>query len=466
MSTNRLDRTVYDALMRAMGKLSHCFSDGDIPYIQYRFVENVFARCVPGALNISRADNSFDVVVKDATVAYGVGVKTFVGPQNFAPTGNHTKTEKVAEFTKDSQRGDFGKLSYEQLIQEVATLRNRRVNSDAIAQGVTLAQSYYHCLVRLPHRMFVHEESYDLIDLPSIVPCDSMGTELPRYQSNTKTSAMVYFKDSRNTYAYNRSKNTLYKTFDLGDLLTGQAIDVMQIADPYALLLQLEQFGTTGPITSISTEAVTEALTQTLASVSPTVVQDPRPYVVLPLFSVSKYDRYGKYFVEKASGLNQWNAGGRARKFGEAYLSIPQWIHRQFPGFFPPRNVTMQLQLPNDRVVTAKVCQQNNKALMSKHNADLMAWLFSMIDGGLEEAQQRFNPLTRAKNRPYTYDDLLAIRKDAVAVLKNNDGTFSIEVMPLGSYETFKAHFENDNATALRFDELLEEVATQTEERT
>ena len=309
--------------------------------------------------------------------------------------------------------------------------------------------------------MFVHEESYDLIDLPSIVPCDSMGTELPRYQSNTKTSAMVYFKDSRNTYAYNRSKNTLYKTFDLGDLLTGQAIDVTQIADPYALLLQLDQLGTTGSITSRGTEAVTEALT----SVSPTVVQDPRPYVVLPLFSVSKYDRYGKYFVEQASGLNQWNAGGRARKFGEAYLSIPKWIHHQFPGFFPPRNVTMQVKLPNNQVITAKVCQDGNKALMSKHNADLMEWLFSMIDGGLEEAKQRFNPLTPAKNRPYTYDDLLAIRKDAVAVLKNEDGTFSIEVMPLGSYEYFKTYFDNDNAGALRFDELLTEVAEQNEER-
>lgn len=32
MFNARLDRSVYDALMRAMGKLSHCFSDGDTPY--------------------------------------------------------------------------------------------------------------------------------------------------------------------------------------------------------------------------------------------------------------------------------------------------------------------------------------------------------------------------------------------------------------------------------------------------
>jgi hypothetical protein len=138
--------------------------------------------------------------------------------------------------------------------------------------------------------------------------------------------------------------------------------------------------------------------------------------------------------VKEKSGINQWNAGGRKRKFGEAYIPIPQAIHKAYPKFFPPKDVKFNLLLPNGLVISAKVCQENNKALMSDPNTDLCEWLFTIIDKKLEIAQNRF-----VEVRTYTYDDLQKVGKDSVRITKieNQLNTYKLESCNLGSYEEF-----------------------------
>lgn len=456
MTERDIDRQKYEAFMRAMAKLSHCFSDGDIPYIQYRFAENVFAYTVKGGVNISRSDNSFDVMIHKGDIKYGVGVKTFVGPANYSPTGNHIKTEKVAEFTKDSQLLNFGSLPYDQLIYQVINLRNKRVKSDTVALGLSLSHSYYHCLVRLPFKLYIHEEPYALIETNHIQPCDSAGNIIDNFSINTRKSSMIYFKDGVNTYAYNRSKNTLYKIFDLKDLATKDPITIDHYFDPFQILPLIDQL-TNGTGQAPAGGAVDSANKLNFEIDTQDSDQTDIKYVILPLYSYRAY-RQGRYELFEKSGLNQWNANGRPRKFGEAYIPIPQVIHHYLPDFFPGRDKRMKLALPNDEVVIAKVCQENDKALMSQQNDELMKWLFATIDGGLELAQKRLDPSDTSKNKPYTYDNLLEIGQDAVAVFKYKDGTYGLRLMPTGSFECFEKHFLNDHPTRISFAALLEEV--------
>jgi hypothetical protein len=71
---------------------------------------------------------------------------------------------------------------------------------------------------------------------------------------------------------------------------------------------------------------------------------------------------------------------------------------------------------------------------MSNPNDELCEWLFRTIDINFEQTKvQRM-----AQNVPYTYEDLEDIGKDSVRVFKNEDGSFEIEFMTVGSYEKFK----------------------------
>ena len=98
-------------------------------------------------------------------------------------------------------------------------------------------------------------------------------------------------------------------------------------------------------------------------------------YVVLPLYGIKKNEK----FVFGKSGLNQWNAGGRKRDFGEVYISIPINIHNHFPNFVPGRDELFELKIPTGEKFSAKVCQDNSKALMTNPNKALSDWLLRKI---------------------------------------------------------------------------------------
>jgi hypothetical protein len=71
---------------------------------------------------------------------------------------------------------------------------------------------------------------------------------------------------------------------------------------------------------------------------------------------------------------------------------------------------------------------------MSDPNTALFFWLYELIDGDLGKAQKRAN-----SKKPYTYDDLVKIGKDAVAISKSgiNGVDYKLELVSIGSFEAF-----------------------------
>lgn len=404
-----LDLAKYEALTKAMSALSGLFSESQQPYIPYRFAENLFLYCVNGQYqkcNLSRADNSFDSVLSKDEKRIGVGVKTFVKLKG------QSKEEKVAEFTKVAGEEDLKALSDKDLMERIAKLRNLRVESDAQANCLSLEDSFYHCLVRGDNCFFIHEEPYPLIDLNTLRLDGSR-------QSRTGNIA---FRDDNNLYKYSTAKNVLYKRFDLKSWVNTQSYPVIKITDPFLYLEKL--------LSNLQTQF------QTTSSIA-----QGKEFVVLPLYKT----RGKEHEVAERSGINQWNAGGRERKFGEAYIPVPKALLDNRKGFFPFHNGErgleaehFELTLPSGKKVSAKLCQANFKGLMSSPNADLLEWVFAVIDGSIQMAQTRFNPSDPTKNRPYTYADLVRIGKDAVYIFKNSHKDFTICFAPFGAYDYFK----------------------------
>jgi hypothetical protein len=143
--------------------------------------------------------------------------------------------------------------------------------------------------------------------------------------------------------------------------------------------------------------------------------------------------------------MNQWNAGGRERKFGESYIPVPRNIHQKYPDFFPNKDVKFKLKLPNGKIILAKLCQEGSKALMSDPNTDLCEWLYNIIDKNRTVSNRRF-----LESNPYTYEDLKSVGKDSIRVTKviGKDYDYEIESTSLGSYENFitedKSEFEDE----------------------
>ena len=146
--------------------------------------------------------------------------------------------------------------------------------------------------------------------------------------------------------------------------------------------------------------------------------------MILPLYSVIRGERQ----VPERSGINQWNAAGRERKFGEAYIPIPASVRKSNPDFFPERDRPFNLKLPSGRIVTGKVCQQGGKALMTAPNVELCNWLFAQLDYTLEDAIRRF-----VRKDPYRYSDLEKVGIDSVRLIfvAGTDYEFELEAIPV-----------------------------------
>lgn len=399
----------YSELLKAVGSLSSLFSENtDNVYFVSRFIEKLYVYA-SGAEDLSRLDNSFDALIRSSNK--GVGVKTF-GVSNI----NSVKSEKVAELTAHASSGEFRNLSHEDLAQKVAKIRNDKITSDSNEYGIDLSSSIYHCLIRTQSGALVHEESYPLINLDQIHPTNSSGTKVSSYD----TKSFPYFTDGQGFYTFNTSKNTLFKKFDISKGNNSPLIELETVENIFEEIIRWARSRESGAV-----PAPIQNLEYLITPKKPI-----RPFVVLPLYSS---EAKGPKVYPK-SGINQWNAGGRKRKFGEAYIPVPSSIHEDNPEFFPSRDTTFQLKLPNGKTVLASICQDGGKALMSNPNDELCEWLFRTIDINFEQTKiQRM-----AQSIPYTFEDLENIGKDSVRVFKNEDGSFEIEFMTVGSYEKFK----------------------------
>lgn len=359
----------YLKLLSSVSKLSGLFSDSSIPFINYRVAENIFCRCF-GADNLSRTDTSFDANFN----LFGIGLKTFTCP-------NNSSLEKVAEFNALSQV--LSGFKDKDLALKLAEYRNDRI--DLAYRMYNIEGSLYHIVARRENELIIFETDYEKIDIENIHAVKSSRKGLQ-------------FDDGKNHYSFNFSKSTLFRKF----FVPGNAfrLPVEIIEDPYNLLLEL-----------FENKILKAAEDKLIRGIN---------FVILPLYGMKNKEKY----VFEKSGLNQWNAGGRTRDVGEVYIPIPKIIHDLFPDFFPSRDVQFNLRVPTGEVLTAKVCQDNSKALMTNPNKALSDWLlrkvFQLKEGELA-----------------TIEKLNELGFDSVLITKDDNNNYRIDKAKIDSFEEF-----------------------------
>ena len=363
----------YYRLLQVNAALSRLFSDSPTPFLQYRVVENAYCRSF-GATNLSRSDTAFDAQIGDV----GIGLKTFI-------CGGNKSLEKVAEF--NALAPSFRDLKGRELAEWVLTLRNERIQLAQNLYGVH--DAIYHIVARRSGELVLFDSNYKLADTTLISDIHDNGKA-------------VRFSLGEELYSFNRSKSTLYREFILPKQVQHLPIEI--IDDPFELLLQL--FDQQGDRHKAQLKE--------------------KRQVILPLYSTQ--GKQGKKVPER-SGLNQWNARGRRRSYGEVYIPIPQEVHRREPGFFPWRDEPFVLRLPTGELLQAKVCQEGNKALMTNPNDAIADWLLRKLFR-LEEGEL----LTR-KHLDELGFDAVVITDEGVS--NEGERLYAIDKAPLGSYESF-----------------------------
>ena len=370
----QIQRDNYKKMLSIVGSLTQLFSESDCPYLAYRAHENIFCKYFE-AENLARLDCSADA--KKNRV--GIGLKTWTGQDD----------QKVAEFGK--LRETFAGLTGLDLVKKIAEYRNERIRVTKNLNGID--EMIYHVIKRVPGAMQILECAFDYIDIDHISLIKNRGNV-----NNT------YFTDGHHTYHFSTSKNTLYMIFEDMELLDNFNVEIMD--DPYTCLMNM--------MPGVNAESVQE-----FTAPKPAVPKENQ--VCLRLYS-TKSD--GTKFVAEKSGLNQWNAGGRKRHPDEVYIPYPAEDRERTRGFFPDRDTVFELRMPDGTVIPAKVCQQDNKAIMSNPNKILGEWLlrkvFELPEGTL-----------------VTYEMLQRFGIDSVVFTKHGDLDYSVDFAEIGTYEQF-----------------------------
>lgn len=367
---NDKSKNEYKDMLRIIGSLTRLFSESDTPYLPYRAHENIFCKYFK-AENLARLDCSADAKKSEM----GIGLKTWVGRDD----------QKIAEFGK--LRNEYHSLEGMELVRKIAEYRNKRIKITKNIYDINIL--IYHIVKRVPGSMQVIESVFEEIDMENICLIDGRGNS-----NNT------YFTDNKHEYHFSKSKNTLYMIFKDYEIVDTFDVDIME--DPYDYLLKLSN--------SIKITAFKESYTL-----------DKSPQLCLRLYSTKST---GEKVVYEKSGLNQWNANGRPRNKNEVYIPYPVEDRNRAEDFFPPRNQVFKLKLPDGNLISAKVCQENGKAIMSNPNRVLGEWLLRKVFE-LDEGEL------------VTYKMLEEFGIDSVVFTKITDEEYSIDFSELGTYEEF-----------------------------
>lgn len=372
----------YFDMLRLMAQLSKLFSESKIPYLDYRLAENLFCKYF-NAYNDARSCTAYDARINDI----GIGIKTFILKGN----GDHS-VEKIAEFNR--LKKTLNNLSGLDLAKKLSQYRNDRITFANNQYDVKFSQ--YHIVGRIEGSLRLFNTPYEYIDLEKL-----------HLEKDDETSCS--FNDEKNEYTFNKSKSVLMKRFHVPDIHTDIPVDILD--DPLALL---EEF--------FSNKSVNIPRQKKLQSGS--------DYIILPLYSHTSIK--GDYVPEK-SGLNQFNAGGRKRNELEVYIPVPKAIHNTFPNFFPKRDEPFSLILPDKKVLSAKICQDGGKALMSNPNKDLGEWILRKV-------------LQKKPWEIVTMDDLDRLGFNSVTIedLHQNDDS---------GKKVYRIYFSNTNDTYAKFKE-------------
>jgi len=353
----------YQKFLQVVGSLSNLFSESNTPYLYYRIAEKIFCKAF-NAEDLSRSDVSVD----SKKEMLGIGLKTFLA-------GNNKTFQKVTEFGS-TDRALYEGLSLQKKVFKIAEIRNERI---AFTQRVhNIESSIYHCIVREDSQFNIFEEAMNFVDIGNI-------------KNIKEKKGSIIFEDGKEEYSFLVSKNTLTKRFNTPHFL--ERVEVKIIEDPLEMLLSCKN---EYPLLFSGYE---------------------RQTIFLPL--------YGReHFVYTNSGLNQWNAKGRKRDYDEVYIPIPAIIHRMYPTFFPSRDKSFNLKLPNSAVIEAKVCQDGGKALMSKSNKVLGQWILRDV-------------LKLKEGELLTYEKLQILGIDSVRIDKINEENYEINFAKNGSFDQF-----------------------------
>lgn len=318
----------YKNMLSIIGSLSNLFSDSSSPMLYYRAHENCFCKYFK-AENLARHDCSADAALNGV----GIGLKTWVGSNN----------QKVAEFGKLKKILDS--LDDDELIRKVSEFRNARIKTTLNMYG--LDKLIYHVIIREEGIMRIGECRFDYIDI------DHLQRIPKRDRDNTR-----YFTDGKHIYNFNKAKTTLYMLFD--DLENLDEIEVQIFDDPFEVL-------------HFFMPDHNQIDKNDLKILNDNEDSHRNRLLALKLYKETK----NGCIVEKHSGLNIWNAKGRVRHPDEVYIpfNIKDRNRPENLGFFPPKDMSFNLRLPDNSVISAKVCQQDGKAIMSNPNKALGKWL-------------------------------------------------------------------------------------------
>lgn len=367
----------YKKMLKIVGRLSKLFSENEKPYLHYRCHENIFCKYFE-ANNLGREDCSVDAQKGN----YGVGLKTWVDTDN----------QKVAEFNKLKET--YMNLPPYEMVCKIAEYRNERIRITKNLHGIK--EMIYHIVKRVPNAMNIYEYAFEMIDIQNI--------KIEEKKSNTTN---IYFDDGKHKYHFNVSKSTLYMIFENMILLDSFEVNILE--DPYRYLEKLTQDNIADINSIINHEEKNERL-------------------CLRLYTVNRTTK--EKIVEEHSGLNQWNGSRRntatntykPRNPNELYIPYPAFDRKRSVGFFPPRNENFELTLPDGKVIQAKVCQENEKAIMSNPNSELGKWLlrdvFELNEGEL-----------------VTYERLKIYGIDSVIFTKIDNYKYKIDFTNIGTYE-------------------------------
>lgn len=371
--TTSKQRQEYRYFLKIVGSLSNLYSDSKTPYLYYRIAEKLFCKAFE-VDDLSRSDVSADAKKNNI----GIGLKTFLAK-------NDRTLQKIAEFNDD--REIYINLKDTKLIEKIAELRNTRIKFTEKTHKIN--NSIYHCVLREEGKFKIFETSMDKINIDKI-------------QNVKQRKNVISFHDDLNEYSFSLSKSTLSKRFISNHpKLILDKFDVDILRNP---LLDLQRCFTNNA----------KLLTDTRI----------KQTIYLPLYGAN-----GE--VQEQSALNQWNAKGRdngnkPRDENEVYISIPAKIHKVFPDFFPNRNTSFSLKLPNGGLLESKICQDNDKALMSNPNKALGKWILRDI-------------LELNSDELLTYAKLKILGIDSVRIDKIDNKNFEINFAKVDSYEKFKA---------------------------
>ena len=360
----------YLKLLSATAKLSRLFSESQIPYLYYRAAENIFCKSF-NAENLSRGDSAFDANYN----SIGIGLKTFICEKQYS-------TEKVAEFNKLSTQ--LKQYKGKELALKLSEFRNERI--ELANRLYNIDNSLYHIVARKSNELILFETDYEIIDIDNI-------------NSVKESQSGLQFNDGKNFYSYNSSKSTLFRKFEIPQNTFRLPVDILD--DPYTLLLEFFE-----EIKEIST--------------AKDLLIKGKNYVILPLYGIKDKRK----FVFEKSGLNQWNASGRKRDFGEVYIPIPIIFHQLYPDFFPTRDTEFNLKVPTGETYKAKVCQDNSKALMTNPNKALSDWLLRKV-------------LDLKEGELATIEKMEELGFDSVIIQKDDHGNFKIDKARSDSFEEF-----------------------------